>query len=599
MCGIAGILSLSSTLQAQTHRLDLMQTALQHRGPDDQGIFLSPDRQAAFAHTRLSILDLSSAGHQPMSTPNHRYWITFNGEIYNFEQLRQQLIAQGEQFNSHTDTEVILKLYQKMGADCVQHFRGMFALAIWDDLEKTCFLARDPLGIKPLYYWQSGSTLVFASELRAVLASGLPMVEMSSEGLYGYLLTGSVPEPYTLIAGIKCLTAGHTLKWQSGHVTQQQYWQIDFTPQHINAANASEKVRAAVIDSIQSHFVSDVPVGLFLSGGIDSTAVLALAQQTKPQQLRTFSIAFAETQWNEGEIARRAAEHFGAKHTEYKITAVAATELFPEFLKAIDQPSVDAFNTFCVSKVAHDHGMKVVLSGLGGDEIFGGYPSFQQIPQMLAWGKKLQAIPLISNSIGKGLAMWGNTSKLNRIGDFLQRPVNSATAYRSYRGVFTQAEAQIIAQQYLSDQSFPIYPNIPLNSNCGTLEDEVSYLELNCYMRNQLLRDSDVMSMNWGLELRTPLVDRVLLEAVASIPSQWRLAAGKQLLIQAVPELPHWIVNRPKQGFSFPFDQWMSSEFGDYFNGITIPENISLRSWSRRWSLSILGYWWKQITTQR
>jgi asparagine synthase (glutamine-hydrolysing) len=596
MCGIAGILSLESNSDSLVKQVELMRTALQHRGPDDQGIFVSQDRRVALVHTRLSILDLSSAGHQPMSTVDGRYWIAFNGEIYNFLQLRQHLIDQGEQFNSHTDTEVILKLYQRIGADCVNHFRGMFAFAIWDDWEKTCFLARDPLGIKPLYYWQHGATLVFASELRAVLASGLPTINMSSEGLYGYLLTGSVPEPYTLIDGVNCLAAGHTLHWQNGQVTQRQYWKIDFTPQPISPAEAQERVRAAVLDSIEHHFVSDVPVGLFLSGGIDSTSVLALAQQVQEEPMCTFAIAFAEDRWNEGEIAQRVANHFGAKHTEYKVTAADATKLFPQFLAAIDQPSVDAFNTFCVSKVAHDNGMKVVLSGVGGDELFGGYPSFQKIPQMIDWGQKLQAVPLVTNSLAVGLATWGNSPKAKRIGDFLQQPLNSATAYQSYRGVFTYAEAQEIAQQYLSAKTCPPPRKVSPDINCNTLEDEVSYLELSCYMCNQLLRDSDVMSMNWGLELRTPLVDRVLLEAVAPIPSQIRLAAGKQLLIQSVPELPEWVINRPKQGFSFPFEQWMSAEFGNYFQNINVPRHISLQSWSRRWSLAMLHYWWEKVS---
>jgi asparagine synthase (glutamine-hydrolysing) len=592
MCGIAGIL----TNNLIPGRLELMQKALQHRGPDDQGIFISLDHQAALAHTRLSILDLSSAGHQPMSTADGRYWITFNGEIYNFAQLRQDLIVQGEHFNSQTDTEVILKLYQKLGADCINLFRGMFAFAIWDDWEKTCFLARDSLGIKPLYYWHSGSTLVFASELRAVLASGLPAIEMSSEGLYGYLLTGSVPEPHTLIENVYCLAAGHTLYWQNGHLTMQQYWQMDFSPQAIAPAAACEQTRSAIIDSIQHHFVSDVPVGLFLSGGIDSTAILALAHQVQAEPLRTFSISFTETAWNEGDIAQQVAQHFGAKHTEYQVTCAKAIELFPQFLNSIDQPSVDAFNTFCVSKIAHEHGMKVVLSGLGGDEVFGGYPSFQNIPQMLSWGETLQKIPLLSNGLSHGLMTWGSSPKLKRIGDFLQQPLNAATAYRSSRGVFTCAEAQIIAQQYPTGKTLRSQPQIPANVHCATLEDQVSYLEITCYMRNQLLRDSDAMSMRWGLELRTPLVDRHLLEAVASIPSQIRLAAGKQLLIQAVPELPSWVIDRPKQGFTFPFDQWMSSEFGNYFQNISVPPQISLEPWSRRWSLAILQHWWEQIS---
>jgi asparagine synthase (glutamine-hydrolysing) len=597
MCGIAGILTVNHYDDSLEKIIQRMQPALKHRGPDDAGIYISNTRQVAFAHTRLAILDLSSAGHQPMSTANNRYWITFNGEIYNFQQLRQNLISQGEQFNSHTDTEVILKLYQKYGSDCVNYLRGMFAFAIWDDLEKTCFLARDPLGIKPLYYWTSGSNLVFASELRAIIASGLPAINLSSEGLYGYLISGSVPEPYTLIAGIDCLPAGHWLSWQPDGITKKQYWKIKFEPQHILLPEAKEITRAALLDSIKHHFVSDVPVGIFLSGGIDSTAILALAKQTQNQQLSTYSIAFEETQFNEGEIAKETAKLLGAKHTEHKMTRADAKELLPKFLASIDQPSVDGFNTFCVSKLAHESGMKVVLSGLGGDEVFGGYHSFQKVPQMLAWGKKLQALPFVSTSIGMGLVNWANSPQMKRLGDFLQQHPSTYSAYRSFRGIFSHQEANLIVQKYLGENS-----SLPAGDGVGgmgyftTPEDEVSFLELSCYMRNQLLRDSDVMSMNWGLELRVPLVDSVLLEAVAPIPSNIRLAAGKKLLVQAVSELPDFVVNRPKKGFSFPFEEWMSSEFGDYFNNIDIPNNITLKTWYRRWSLAMLKHWLERVS---
>ncbi len=596
MCGIAGILTVNQYQDALETIIRRMQTALRHRGPDDSGIYISTDRQAALAHTRLAILDLSAAGHQPMSTPNGRYWITFNGEIYNFQQLRRHLISQGEQFHSQTDTEVILKLYQRFGSDCVEHLRGMFAFAIWDDLEKICFLARDPLGIKPLYYWQSGSTMIFASELKAILASGLPAINLSMEGLYGYLISGSVPEPYTLIEGIHCLAAGHWLYWQGERLTKHHYWQINFTPVTISPLEAQEKVRSALIDSIQHHFVSDVPVGIFLSGGIDSTTILALASQIQKEQLCTYSIAFEEKQWNEGEIAKKIATLFGAKHTEYKLTASSAKQLLPKFIEAIDQPSIDGFNTFCVSQIAHQNGTKVVLSGLGGDELFGGYQSFQKIPQMVALGKKLQAIPLLSTGVGMGLAHWGTSPKIKRLGDFLQQIPSSSAAYRSFRGIFSHTEACAIVHQYLPDK---LLPNTFI-SNCqgqtSTVEDEVSFLELSCYMRNQLLRESDVMSMSWGLELRVPLVDRNLLEVVASIPSNIRLALGKQLLIAAVTELPEWVVNRPKRGFSFPFEEWMAGEWHDYFSNLNIPNNIPLKPWYRRWSLAILKYWWEQIS---
>jgi len=598
MCGIGGLLTVNQYQGTLENIIQRIQTGLKHRGPDDAGIYISKGRQAAFAHTRLAILDLSPAGHQPMSTADERYWITFNGEIYNFQQLRQNLIAQGEQFHSQTDTEVILKLYQRIGSDCVHHLRGMFAFAIWDDWEKTCFLARDPLGIKPLYYWQSGSTLVFASELRAVLASGLPTIQMSVQGLYGYLVSGSVPEPYTLIEGVHCLGAGNWLSWQGENITKKQYWQINFTPQIISETDAKEIVRNALVDSIKHHFVSDVPVGIFLSGGIDSTSILALAKQTQNEQLSTYSIAFEEAQWNEGEIAKEAATFFGAKHTEYKITPASAKKLLPEFFTAIDQPSIDGFNTFCVSKVAHENGIKVVLSGLGGDEIFAGYSSFQKIPQMVEWGKQIRLLPLVSVGIGMGLATWGSSSKIKRLGDFLERKPTSTDAYRSFRGIFSNQEACAIVHQYVGEEfsvkNYSSASNFP--ANIFTPEDEVSFLEISCYMRNQLLRDSDVMSMNWGLELRVPLVDRALLEAVACIPSNIRLAHGKKILVEAVSELPEWVTKRRKQGFSFPFEQWMTGEFGEYFSNLNIPDNIPLNPWYRRWSLAILKYWCERVT---
>jgi asparagine synthase (glutamine-hydrolysing) len=597
MCGIAGILTHHSDRENLEILIQRMQKALQHRGPDDRGIFIAPDRQAAIAHTRLAILDLSSAGHQPMSTSDGRYWITFNGEIYNFQQLRQTLMGQGETFYSQTDTEVILKLYQRLGSDCVQSLRGMFAFAIWDDLEKTCFLARDPLGIKPLYYWQSGSTLVFASELKSILATQLPSRCLSVDGLYGYLTSGSVPEPHTMIEGIYCLEAGHRLHWHAGVLSQQCYWSMDFTPAAIAQPEAIQIVRDALVDSVQHHFVSDVPVGIFLSGGIDSTAVVALAQQTQTQDLRTYSIAFEEPEWNEGDVASKVAHTFGTDHTEYKITASLGRELFPRYLAALDQPSIDGFNTFCVSQLARKDGTKVVLSGLGGDELFGGYQSFQKVPQMVRLSQQLQAVRPLSKAIGMGLESWGTSPRVKRLGNWLQHSPTSTAAYCSLRGIFTHREACAIAQQYLPRQTFPKRGDRHPSLNFSSLEDEVSWLEINCYMRNQLLRDNDTMSMFCGLELRVPFVDRAVIEAIASIPSSLRLSPGKQLLIDAVPELPSWIVNRPKKPFAFPFERWLAGEWHDLLPDFEHNhKKIPLKNWSRRWSLSILQHWWQEVS---
>ncbi len=599
MCGIAGLIGASYSVDRLEQISHRMQMAIDHRGPDDRGIYLAPDGNAALIHTRLSILDLSPAGHQPMVSPDRRYFISFNGEIYNFRQLRSDLEQRGDRFESQTDTEVILKLYQRYGAACVNHLRGMFAFAIWDTQTQTAFLARDPLGIKPLYYWRSGSMLLFASELKAILASGLPSIELSIEGLYGYLLTGSVPEPHTLIENVQTLPAGHSLIWQQGDLTQQQYWQIQFQSEDVDQIEAIDRVRSALIDSIDHHFVSDVPVGVFLSGGIDSSAVLALSRQIQTGTLRTYSIAFEEAEFNEGALAHQVAQHFATEHTECTITASTARSLLPKFLSAIDQPSIDGFNTFCVSHLAQSNGAKVVLSGLGGDELFNGYGSFQTIPKMMRWGASAQAFKPLNTLVGAGLEQLSRSNRVRRIGDFLQQPASAFNAYRSFRGIFTHAEASAIAAQYLPDRSRPlrlIDQSIPPQPS---VLDAVSWLELSGYMRNQLLRDSDVMSMAWGLELRVPFVDSVLVDTIATIPSALRLMPGKQLLVQAVPEIPKWVWNRPKRGFAFPFQTWMQHEWRDYFETVHAPRGVALQTWYQRWSLVALQQWWQQIQSAR
>lgn len=592
MCGIAGLIASYRVdrLEQISHR---MQVAINHRGRDDRGIYLAPDRNAALIHTRLSILDLSAAGHQPMQSVDRRYLISFNGEIYNFRKLRAHLEQHGERFESQTDTEVILKLYQRYGEDCVNQLRGMFAFAIWDRETQTCFLARDPLGIKPLYYWQSGSMLLFASELKAILASGLPSIELSPTGLYGYLLTGSVPEPQTLIEGIRVLEAGHWMRWQQGSLTQQQYWQIQFKSETLNRSEAIDQVRHALIDSIDHHFVSDVPVGVFLSGGIDSSAVVALARQRQTGTLKTYSIAFEEAEFNEGTLAKQVAQHFATEHVECTITAATARSLLPNYLSAIDQPTIDGFNTFCVSHLAQSTGAKVVLSGLGGDELFNGYGSFQTVPRMMQWGASLQAFKPIDRLVGTGLEQFSRSNRARRVGDFFQQPATAFNAYRSFRGIFTHREASAIVRQYLPDRS--LRPSTERLPQQPSILDTVSWLELSGYMRNQLLRDSDVMSMTWGLELRVPFVDSVLVDTIATIPSALRLMPGKQLLVQAVPEIPRSVWNRPKRGFSFPFQTWMQREWRDYFETVRAPGGVALQTWYQRWSLANLQHWWQHI----
>ncbi len=615
MCGIAGVLTISFQDSTEQY-IQAMQTALEHRGLDDRGIYRSEDRHIALAHTRLSILDLSQNGHQPMSI-NSRYWITFNGEIYNFIELRNKLKSEGETFFSHTDTEVILKLYAKYGEECLKLLRGMFAFAIWDDREKVCFIARDPLGIKPLYYWQQGSTLMFASELRTLIATGAIPKKISPLGLYTYLTNGSVSEPWTMIEGVKCLEAGTSLIWKFGEIQQETYWQISFDASLVNQSNQSisvsdaiAKTRLALLDSVKHHFISDVPVGVFLSGGIDSTAIVAIARQIQSNdqadKLRTYSIVFNEEQWNEGSLAQQVAKDFDTKHTEYLITADIGKKLLPDFLRSLDQPTIDGFNTFCVSQVASQDKMKVVLSGLGGDEIFGGYGTFQQVPNIVKQREKAAFLNAIAGLVGNSLEKFSNSPKYRRLGAFLTKENSINNAYGLARGVFSDREAYQLVQFYLGHEARDLLQVEIINfakiedqnhAHFPTTADEVSYLELSRYMRNQLLGDSDVMSMKWGLELRVPFVDSQLFSEVSTIPAAIRLGKGKQLLKEAIPEIPSYITNRPKRGFTFPFELWMEQEWRDYTMDIKAPPDLPLprKQWYRRWSLAVLENWQQNV----
>lgn len=596
MCGIAGVIkSAEGPRDRVREAVSRMQACLRFRGPDDEGVFVSPDGRAAFAHTRLSILDLSPAGHQPMSTPDGRYTITFNGEIYNFLSLRKELETAGVPLASRSDTEVILRLYEREGPGCVRRLRGMFAFAIWDEVEKRCFFARDPLGIKPLYYYRTAEGLAFASEVRALLRGDGIEGRLGMVGLYGYLTTGTVPEPATLLRGVAMLGAGHWMEWRDGRVRVEKFWGVNFADEAMGREDAARLTREALVDSLRHHFVSDVPVGIFLSGGLDSTTLLALSAEAGAGRVATYSITFEEPEWNEGPLARRIAEHFGSEHHEFKITADIGREWLEEFLESVDQPTIDGFNTFCVSKVAHQHGAKVVLSGLGGDELFAGYRSFVALPRMIRWmGATGFAHPMYQR-VGGWLESHSASSKARRMGDFMQKDNSCAAFYRSFRAVFAHAEAEELAATMLP---YGVVPGRgsrePRPEEGWTLRDAVSFLELTSYMRNQLLRDSDVMSMRWGLELRVPFVDSELIETIGRVPAALRLRHGKKLLIEAVPELPRWLLDQPKRGFTFPFERWFADRWRDLLRDAVPPQGIVLDTWYRGWALAVLRHWMRR-----
>ena len=607
MCGIAGILNHEPEFPESVPAIERMWRALRHRGPDDGGTYLSPGPiTAALAHTRLSIIDLSANARQPMSdsdgvpagwkeAPHRsdqagRYWITFNGEIYNFAELRLELEALGDTFKSKSDTEVLLKLYQRYGSEFLVRLRGMYAFAIWDEREGTCFLARDPLGIKPLYYHARDGLLVFASEVRALLASNLVERRLSGVGLYGYLCTGSVPEPETLIEGVRCLEAGHWLLWKKGEMTSRRFWNLAFEPkEELVGERAVHMVRNSLLDSVRYHFVSDVPIGIFLSGGIDSTALLALARATGQKDLRTFTISFDDPALDESAMAARTAKHFGVQHSELRIGPEFGRELFGQFLTSMDQPSIDGLNALSISRFAREAQMKVVLSGVGGDELFGGYPSFRRVPAMAWWSRRLGIFGPLQKMAGSYLAARGKTPPARRMGEFLSQSPSVLNAYKTYRGVFTDHDAGALLEGFgfnaegLFDADRFEEPVSPMDGVCA--------LEVERYMRNQLLRDSDVMSMACGLELRVPFVDRRLVEALGGIPAAKRYQPGKRLLLDAVPEIPPWVANAPKRAFAFPFQRWLDSDWKEMFARTTRRNGTRAQGWYQKWSLFVLENW--------
>jgi asparagine synthase (glutamine-hydrolysing) len=567
--------------------------ALRHRGPDGEGIWQSA--AATLVHTRLAILELSPAGEQPMTFSEgpdlvgHRQTVrrcilAFNGEIYNHEELRLALEAQGEQFNGHSDTEVLLRLLIREGARALPMLAGMFAFAFWDELAGKGLLARDSFGIKPLYYRDDEAALTFASESQPLTRPDDPP---DPTALRDFFLWGSMSACATLRMPVRQLAAGHLLEWQAGRHEIHRWYRPSIIKH--DATNAVARTRAALEETIRRHLVSDVPVGIFLSGGIDSTALLALARAElgPTAEIRTFSIGFNDPLFDESACARRTAAHFGAVHTEWKMTAEEGLAEIPEFLAAVDQPSIDGFNTWCVSRLAHREGMKVVLSGVGGDEWFSGYKSFQRVPQfhrayrLLGWLRPLAACLLEAQPSG---------SPWRRLGGFLRSNGSWLAAFHAQRGIFTLGEANQLAKQLTGQQptlqpwdlaDFPwLHPLEPT--------EMVSWLELSCYMRNQLLRDGDSFSMAHGLELRVPLVDIRLAETLMSLPAGLRLQPGKQHLLDAVPEVPEWVRNRPKQGFRFPFQQWMEGNFGELLTTAAKQSSVPLNTWYRTWAVALV-----------
>ena len=563
MCGINGIVRLSDAA-SPLDRDELLRTrdAMISRGPDGAGLWTSGDGRAALASRRLAILDLSAAGAQPMVSQDGRYQAVLNGEIYNFRELRRELEAAGERFRSRSDTEVLLALYTRQGTAMLSRLRGMYGLAIWDDREKTLLLARDPLGIKPLYYSTAGGSLRFASQVKALEQGGAVSREIDPAGLTGFLLWGSVPEPFTIRREIRALPAGHHLLVRDGTIGQPQ----PHSPERVEPLEPA----AAVEDSVRAHLVSDVPVAVFLSAGLDSSLIAALARRHLPEPPATFTLRFEGlegTALDEAPLAAEVAKRLGTRHVERRIRRAELADLWGGALAAMDQPSIDGFNTWTVSRAAHEAGLKVVLSGLGGDEVFGSYPSFADVPRLARAARRAARIPGLA-------AVWPAIARRlspgrPKLAGLLRHGGTIAGAYFLRRGLFLPEELPGLLGRDLAEEGLRLYDPVAdaaralaaANGHGSDTWFAVHELETAHYMRNQLLRDSDWASMAWSVELRVPLVDAWLRQQLAAADFEPARSQGKAALVrQAAPELPAALWTRPKSGFYIPVAEWMQPE---------------------------------------
>lgn len=616
MCGIAGMIFTDLPDSDPEAIASRMQRQLLHRGPDDRGLFVSSDRRCALVHTRLAIIDLSAAGHQPMRSEDGRYTLILNGEIYNFAALRRELELSGIALRSRSDTEVVLRLFARDGVACLARLRGMFALCLWDEREQELTLVRDRFGIKPLYFHAGEKHFLCASEVRALLASGLIARKLSQAGLAAYLACGSLADPLTMVAGIQALLPGHylTARRRGDRIEIADAAYADSGAAKPAAAPPTERaeavtqLRRTLEDSVRSHLVSDVPVGVFLSGGIDSSAIVALMQRIGTPTPRTFSVAFADRDFSEAEHARAIAQRFATEHREILLAEKQLCELIPAALEAMDQPTMDGVNTFVIAKAVRESGATVALSGLGGDELFAGYPSFRRARQL----RRLAALPpaLRNGAAGVGRGMFGNSSRRRKICRLLASDCSAQAAYTISRELFSPAEIAGFAPA-LDGHSQTVQTD-----DGGDPINAMSRYELSGYMANTLLRDTDQMSMAHGLEVRVPFVDSAVADYVLSLPGAWKLNGQrpKPLLLDALAGLiPESIWRRPKMGFTLPFQRWLTSALRpevestlDRADGITAQgldrravrtiwraflNNPQGEPWSRPWSLYVLERW--------
>lgn len=621
MCGIAGVMRAESDPDEIHEMCSAMAEAMAHRGPDDEGIELAATTSGApvgICARRLAVQDCSPLGHQPMVSPRTRAVLALNGELYNTGELRAELEALGMRFRGSSDTELALGAYDAWGAEAFARFRGMFSIAIWDAALETVVLCRDRLGIKPLYYSASGSQLLFASELRALLASGCLSPEVSVSAVASFLALGAIQEPESGLSGVAQLPAGHYAHWNDGPISLTPYWSLEdaFTNRsQLPRDEAIRELRGTLEDAVSSHLISDVPLGVFLSGGIDSSALVALVSTVSGQPPRTVSVTFPQVEFSETPQMHLMRDRYETQHTEVHLSDEFVIEKVPSALAAMDHPSFDGVNTFIVSELARiEAGLTVSLSGLGSDELFGGYDTFSLVPRLNRIRARVPrpAARLASVLVDTPLTRNNRRDKMVR---WLGQTDIDGSAYQLRRELFAPELAAALLPGAAVTR-----PPLPVFDTRDSVND-VSYLELSVYMRNVLLRDSDVMGMANSLEIRVPFLDHKVVELAASLPGEWKAfdeSAPKSLLVDALKDLlPPEVVYRPKMGFVLPFGHWLrgplKSDAEDVLLGHQSAGSLDdlldrsavekvwrgfldgSMSWHRPWALYVLKRWAQRI----
>lgn len=590
MCGICGKLIFNESGMVEPSLIASMLDTIRHRGPDDEGIYIAP--RIGLGHRRLSIIDLNT-GHQPMSNEDGSVWIVFNGEIYNYQELQKELESKGHIIKTKSDTEVIVHLYEEYGESCVDRLRGMFAFALWDAKRKTLFLARDRVGIKPLYYWKSHNSIVFASEIKAILADPSVNRELDLGMIDRFLSFYFLPGEETLFKGINKLLPGHYLICRGEKVEIRQYWDLHFSESPISVQEAESKTMELLEESLQLHMISDVPVGFLLSGGVDSTAMLSFASGKSAFPLSSYTLGFSESVIaDERPYAKLAAERYGSEHHEMTITSKEFVDFMPKYVWHMEEPVCEpqAVALYYVSRMAKNY-VKVLISGEGGDEAFAGYSIYRNI----LWLERLKrALGPLNGVIGANLMEANRVLKSHKVAKYaplLDIPFDSFCYGRTYHplnyfnGRIEDLYSKDFAQHVDKNRSLRIVKEFLKNANGASIVNRMLYVDTKTSLPDDLLLKADKMTMANSLELRVPFLDHKILEFAASLPSSFKVRrfTTKYLVKRALKgRLPKEILQRRKVGFPVPDDAWLRTELDPWVKEVLLDRQTLNRGYFER-----------------